>query len=324
MNAPHDSLATRVWRWFDTWGPVTEEELALERDNVHQVDWLRVVPFLGLHLAVLSVIWVGWSPFAVVTAVALYAVRMFGITAIYHRYFSHRAFQTSRPMQFLLSMFGAAAAQRGPLWWAAHHRNHHRTSDTEADVHSPITQRFWWSHVGWVLSRTNFRTRVEHVRDLARYPELRFLDRFDMLVPFLLAVSLFMTGVALERWAPDLGTSGWQLLVWGFVISTVALYHATFSINSLAHLWGKRRYDTGDRSRNNGLLALLTFGEGWHNNHHRFPGAARQGFRWWELDLSYYALKGLAALGLVWDLRPVPAEMRRAQPRAQREEEGLP
>ena len=305
-EAPDKALLRRVWLWFDTWG-----EALPEVEDARQIDWLRVVPFLALHVAALAVFAVGWSPIAVAVAVALYALRMFSITGFYHRYFSHRAFKTSRPAQFVFAVLGASAVQRGPLWWAAHHRHHHQTSDTEADTHSPITQGFMWSHVGWLLARSNFRTRIEHVRDLARFPELCFLDRFDVLAPLALALLLFGTGAGLEHWAPGLGTDGLQLLVWGFVVSTIALYHVTFSINSLAHVLGSRRFATPDHSRNNWWLALLTFGEGWHNNHHRYPAAARQGFRWWEVDLTYYALRVLAVLGIVWDLRPVPAVLRR-------------
>ena len=249
----------------------------------------------------------GWSPTAVVVAVGFYLMRMFAITAFYHRYFSHRAFKTSRVVQFLGALLGAASIQRGPLWWAAHHRAHHRHSDGEDDVHSPVRRNFLWSHMVWFLARGNFRTRLELVPDLARYPELRFLDRFDVLVPLALIPLFWGLGAILEVTAPGLGVTGGQLFVWGFVISTVALYHCTFTINSLAHRWGSRRFETKDDSRNNWLLALLTLGEGWHNNHHHYASSARQGFLWWEVDVSYYILKGLSAIGIVWDLRPVPA-----------------
>jgi stearoyl-CoA desaturase (delta-9 desaturase) len=213
-------------------------------------------------------------------------------------------------MQLLFALLGASAVQRGPLWWAAHHRRHHRHSDEAPDAHSPEVDGFWWSHVGWLLARENYGTRLEEVRDLARFPELRFLDRFDALVPLASIPAFYALGALLARLAPGLGTSGPQMLVWGFVVSTLVLYHCTFAINSIAHRFGSRPYATRDQSRNNAWLALLTLGEGWHNNHHRYPGAARQGFRWWELDLSWYGLRVLAALGLVWDLQPVPARVR--------------
>ena len=291
---------THVVRWFDSWaGPEEEYEPG-------QIDWLRVVPYLALHVACAAVLLVGWSPIAVAVAVALYLVRMFAITAFYHRYCSHRAFRMGRATQFAFALVGASCVQRGPLWWAAHHRLHHKHSDGAEDTHSPRQHGFLWSHTGWILDRANFRTRVEQVPDLARYPELRFLDRFDMLVPILLAVGLFGLGAVLEAAAPGLGTDRWQLFVWGFCISTVALYHCTFTINSLAHVFGRRRFETDDDSRNNWLLSLLTLGEGWHNNHHYYQASARQGFYWWEVDLSYYALVAMSWLGLVDGLRPVP------------------
>ncbi len=296
---------TSLVRWFDSWSGA---EAVREGDR--SIDWLRVVPFFVLHASVLLVGWVGWSPAAVAVAVGWYALRMFAITAFYHRYFSHRAFRTSRALQFLFALLGSSAVQRGPLWWAAHHRRHHRHSDENPDPHSPAVHGFWWSHVGWVLARENYRTRLEEVRDLARFPELRFLDRFDALVPLASIAALYGLGAGLARVAPQLGTSGPQMLVWGFAISTVALYHCTFAINSIAHRFGSQPYATRDASRNNPWLALLTLGEGWHNNHHRYPGAARQGFRWWEADVSWYGLRVLAALGLVWDLHPVPQHVR--------------
>jgi stearoyl-CoA desaturase (delta-9 desaturase) len=214
-------------------------------------------------------------------------------------------------MQFFFALIGASCVQRGPLWWAAHHRNHHRFADTERDLHSPAHLGFWRSHVGWFLTRRGFRTDADVITDLHRFPELRWLDRFDVLVPIVFAVGLYFLGYWLQRHDPSLGTSGSQMLIWGFFVSTVVLLHATVTINSLAHRFGSRRYDTKDDSRNNWLLAIITFGEGWHNNHHHFPGSARQGFRWWEIDLTYYVLRGMALVGLVWDLKPVPAGLRR-------------
>jgi stearoyl-CoA desaturase (delta-9 desaturase) len=231
---------------------------------------------------------------------------MFAITAFYHRYFSHRAFRTTRLVQFAFALLGAASVQRGPLWWAAHHRHHHAHADAPADLHSP-RKGFWHSHAGWFLTRAAFRTDASRIRDLMRFPELRWLDRFDTAVPAALAIALYASGAALERLAPGLHTSGPQLLVWGFCVSTVVLFHATVTINSLAHRFGRRRFPTRDDSRNNAWLALLTFGEGWHNNHHFFPGSARQGFRWWEIDLTWYGLRVLQSMGLVHDLKPVPA-----------------
>jgi stearoyl-CoA desaturase (Delta-9 desaturase) len=287
------SLLHTLRGWLDN-------DVGVAPGDARGVDWVRVIPFIAVHLGCLGVFWVGASPAAVGIAVALFTLRMFAITAFYHRYFSHRAFRTSRLVQFVFALLGASAVQRGPLWWASHHRHHHAHADRPEDSHSALQHGFAWAHAGWFLSRANFATRRELVADLARYPELRLLDRFDALVPLALAGGLYAAG-------------GLQFVVWGFCISTVALWHATFTINSLAHRYGKRRYATRDDSRNNLWLALLTFGEGWHNNHHHYPGAARQGFYWWEVDLSYYALRALAALGLIWDLKLVPARVRAAR-----------
>lgn len=299
---PAERVRTTVARWFDTQASAREDTADSDR-----IDWLRALPFVGMHVACVAVLWVGVSATAVGVAIALYALRMFAITGFYHRYFSHRTFRTSRSVQFVFALIGAASVQRGPLWWAAHHRNHHRHADTAQDPHSPAQRGFWWSHVGWFLTREGFRTDWARIPDLARYPELRWLDRYDTVVPVLLAAALYAAGEGLQALAPQLDTSGPQLLVWGFFVSTVALFHATVTINSLAHRFGRRRFDTRDDSRNNLWLALLTFGEGWHNNHHFFPGTARQGFRWWEVDLTWYGLRLLAALGLVYELKPIPA-----------------
>jgi stearoyl-CoA desaturase (delta-9 desaturase) len=305
-----------VSRWFDSWaGMESAEQAASKAAEPQRVEWMRCLPFLLLHLACFAVLWTGWSWFAVGWAVALYVVRMFAITGFYHRYFSHRTFKTTRAAQFCMALLGAASVQRGPLWWAAHHRRHHRHSDEAVDVHSPKQHGFWWSHIGWICSKANFRTHVEEVPDLAKYPELRFLDRFDTLVPALLLVGAWALGAGLETWAPELGVTAWQLLVWT-VISTIVLHHGTFTINSLSHVFGSRRFQTSDTSRNNPLLAVITLGEGWHNNHHHYPMTARQGFYWWEYDLTWYGLVVLSWLGIVWDLRPVPThvlQMRRVR-----------
>lgn len=268
-----------------------------------------MIPFFLLHASALLILVVGWSYVALAVAVVVHFARVFGLTAFYHRYFSHRAFKTSRVVQFLGALLGTSAGQRGPIWWAAHHRHHHRASDKPNDIHSPRQQGFWWSHMLWFMTRENYETDHKMVKDWLRYPELRWLDRYDFVAPTLLAGSMYAFGATLQYYAPGLGTGGPQMLIWGFVISTLTLYHVTFSINSLAHKFGTQRYDTEDDSRNNLWLALLTFGEGWHNNHHHFPGSARQGFRWWEVDLSYYVLVLLSYCGLVWDLKPVPASV---------------
>ncbi|MDY7025764.1 MAG: acyl-CoA desaturase [Pseudomonadota bacterium] len=265
---------------------------------------LHITPFLLMHLACLGVIWVGVSPIAVLVCAVMYGLRMFSITAFYHRYFSHKAFKTSRAVQFIFAIIGASSTQKGPLWWAAHHRHHHRHSDTKEDQHSPL-HGFFQSHVGWFLQPRNFSAPYDLIKDFARFPELRWLDRNHVLIPVFTGAALYVLGSALAAYAPSLETNGFQMLVWGFFISTVLSTHITLMINSLAHVWGSRRYNTKDHSRNNWLLALLTFGEGWHNNHHFFPASARQGFFWWEIDLSYYVLKAMSAVGLIWDVKPV-------------------
>lgn len=295
-----------IWRslarWIDAYSVTDINTIEFSR----KVDWLRTIPFILMHLSVVLVVFVGWSPIAIFTAALLYAVRMFAITGFYHRYFSHKAFKTSRSVQFVFAVLGASAVQRGPLWWASHHRIHHAYSDSDKDEHSPRLHGFLWSHMGWFLGKHNFATRHERIRDFSRYPELKFIDRFDILIPILLIITLYAFGEVIAQTYPSSATNGWQMVIWGFVISTLTLYHITFTINSLAHTIGTRHFNTRDDSRNNWLLALLTFGEGWHNNHHFYPGSARQGFAWWEVDLTYYGLRILQALGLVWDLRPVP------------------
>ena len=219
-----------------------------------------------------------------------YFIRMFGITGVYHRYFAHRSYKTSRVVQFCLAWLGCSALQKGPLWWASHHREHHRYSDTPDDPHSPHVTSFWWAHLGWILSEDHVDTPWESIKDWSRYPELRLLDRFHIVPGLVLAGLCYLV-------------AGWAGVAWGFVVSTVLCYHATFSINSLSHLIGSRRYATGDESRNNLFLALITLGEGWHNNHHHYQSSANQGFYWWEVDVSYYIIRSLAFVGLVWDVR---------------------
>lgn len=303
-TASHGRIRSSLRQWFDTGAPAAADDRRADR-----IDWLRAVPFALIHVACVAALWTGVSAVAVLTAATLYAVRMFALTGFYHRYFSHRTFRTSRAVQFAFALIGAACVQRGPLWWAAHHRHHHRHADTALDPHSPTVRGFLWSHMGWFLTPRAFATDLKRVPDLARFPELRLLDRFDTLVPAVLALALYGLGAWLGRTQPGLHTSGMQMLAWGFFVSTVVLFHATVTINSLAHRFGSRRFATRDESRNNLWLALLTFGEGWHNNHHFFPGSARQGFRWWEIDLTWYGLKLMSLLGLVRDLKPVPARV---------------
>jgi stearoyl-CoA desaturase (Delta-9 desaturase) len=230
-------------------------------------------------------------------AAALYVVRMFALSGGYHRYFAHRSYRTSRAFQFVLAFLGGTCAQRGALWWAANHRHHHRHSDAPGDLHSPRKDGLLWSHLGWVLSKQFDATQYDQIRDFARYPELRWLDRHHFAPSWLLLATLFLLG-------------GPAAAIWGSFVSTVVLWHGTFTINSLAHAFGSRRYATADDSRNNPWLAALTLGEGWHNNHHHYPGSATLGFFWWELDPTYWLLRALSVTGLIWDLRTPPALVR--------------
>ncbi len=250
--------------------------------------------FLALHFTVLLafVTGVSWTYLAI--ALASYYVRMFAVTAGYHRYFAHRAFKTGRAFQFVLAVLAQSSVQKGVLWWASNHRHHHRYSDQPEDIHSPARKGFWWSHIGWILATDHEETRLSSIKDFARYPELVWLNRFHLVPALVGAALLFALG-------------GLPLLVWGGLIPTVALWHGTFFINSLTHIVGKRRYLTTDMSRNSFLLAIVCCGEGWHNNHHFHQNTANQGWFWWEVDFTYYALRVLSWVGLVSDLR-LPSE----------------
>jgi stearoyl-CoA desaturase (delta-9 desaturase) len=251
-----------------------------------------LIPFTLFHLATFGVIWTGFTTEAVIMCVVLYMVRVFGITAGYHRLLSHRSYKAGRVVTFMLALFGTMAMQRGPLWWAAKHREHHRDSDTPADAHSPRHFGFWGAHMGWVF-RKRADADMSLIQDFAKYPELRLLEKHDYIPGILLGIACFLIG-------------GWAGLFVGFVLSTMLVYHATFMINSLAHVFGSQRYLTGDDSRNNWLLAFIAMGEGWHNNHHYYPGSARNGFFWYEYDVTYYLLKLMSWFGLVWDLQTPP------------------
>ena len=254
--------------------------------------WRRSTIFVLSHLAVLGAFWSGVTWQAVVLCFVLLLVRQWAVTAGYHRYFSHRTYKTSRAFQFFLALLAQSSSQKGVLWWAAHHRVHHKLSDQPGDVHSPVQNRFAYAHVGWIFDDTE-ETRWDKIRDFAKYPELRWLNKYWAVPPAVLATACFLI-------------AGWPGLFIGFFLSTVLLWHNTFLINSLTHVWGTKRFDTKDESRNNMLTALLTLGEGWHNNHHHYQSSCRNGFYWWEIDVTYYVLKMLSWVGLVWDIRDVP------------------
>ncbi len=276
MTAPRVAVGKRARSWRD-------------------YEWLSLMAMLAVHVGALGLFWTGADATVWLLCGALYFVRMFAVTGAYHRYFSHRTYKTSRALQFVLAFVAETSAQRGILWWAAHHRDHHKFSDTERDVHSPVQYGFWHSHFGWIYDN-NSDTDWARVKDFTKYPELVVLDKLWWLPPTLLGVAV---------WA----AFGWAALWGGFMLSTVLLWHGTFTINSLSHVWGKRRYATSDTSRNNWVLAIITLGEGWHNNHHHYMGSTRQGFYWWEIDVTYYILKAMSWVGLVWDLREPPARV---------------
>jgi stearoyl-CoA desaturase (delta-9 desaturase) len=265
-------------------------DLALKRKHY---DPFTMVPFLAMHVGVLAVFLVPFNPWMLVWLFGSYYLRMFGVTGGYHRYFSHRSYKLNRFWQFCLAFLAQTSVQKGVLWWAAHHRDHHINSDRKADIHSPVHEGFWWSHLGWILSDEYDHYDAQRIADFAKYPELRWLNRYHVVPAVMYGAATYFLG-------------GWSAFVWGFVVSTVLLYHGTFVINSLAHIWGSRRFATPDESRNNFWLALVTMGEGWHNNHHHFMSSTRQGIRWWEVDATYYILRVLSWFRIARDLRPFP------------------
>jgi stearoyl-CoA desaturase (Delta-9 desaturase) len=253
----------------------------------------NMIAIFGVHALCLLAFFTGVDGKALLLCAGTFLIRKFAITAGFHRYFSHCSYKTSRLFQFMLAFVGTASGQHGPLWWAAHHRNHHRYSDSPQDIHSPLQRGFWWSHIGWVLSPDYNQSDRRLIPDFAKYPELRWLDENYVAPPLLLGILCWLL-------------YSWKGLVWGMFVSTTILWHTTFLINSATHLMGKRRFPTKDGSRNHWLLALLTLGEGWHNNHHYYPSSVNQGFYWWEVDISFYVVKVLSWFGVTWDLKMPP------------------
>ncbi|MCB0272802.1 MAG: acyl-CoA desaturase [Bdellovibrionales bacterium] len=271
---------------------------------------INLLPMLVMHIgAIVTVYLSGFSWVALGVCVLMYYVRMFGITAGFHRYFAHRSYKTSRFFQFVMAWIGTSATQLGPIWWAGHHRDHHKFSDTERDVHSPVQRGFWWAHIGWLWSDKYNKTKYENMKDFENYPELLWINKYFLVPPVVLAVAMFGLGVFLQNYFPALGTSGLQMLAWGFFASTVILYHGTFLVNSATHMVGKRVYPTTDDSRNSMWIALVTMGEGWHNNHHFFPSNESQGLEWWQIDMSHYVLTMLSWVGIVWDIKRIPRRL---------------
>ena len=270
---------------------LTAEPIRKERASTFR-KWANSFPFTLSHVAVLGAFWSGVTWQSLFLCAVLFVGRAWAVTAGYHRYFSHRTFKTSRIMQFLLAFFAETSSQKGALWWAAHHRVHHKFSDQPGDVHSPVQDTFWYAHVGWLFDESA-DTRWDKIQDFAKYPELVWINKCWVVPPTLLGVACFLI-------------AGWPGLFIGFFLSTALLWHNTFLINSATHMWGKRRFDTPDDSRNNWVTAILTLGEGWHNNHHYYQSCCRNGFYWWEIDVTYYVIKALSWLGLVWDIREPP------------------
>jgi len=276
--------------------PTVSGRSGFERPSDEKVNWVSSIPFLAFHVvALVGTIVFGITPIALALFVVMVWGRIWFITAGYHRYFAHRSYRTSRAFQLFLAVGGVMCVQKGPLWWAGHHREHHRNSDTENDVHSPL-KGFWWSHVGWILCDKFGEAPLERIKDFAKYPELRFIEKWNGTFALLTALLCLLIG-------------GWSGLFFGFFLSTVVLWHNTFLVNSVAHVVGRRRYVTDDTSRNNFLIALTTHGEGWHNNHHYYQASARNGFFWWEIDLTYQSLRVLSWFNIVRDLKVPSAEM---------------
>lgn len=267
----------------------------IQRAPDERINWKSSAAFFVAQCIPFLAIFTGVTLKAVILCVALYFGRMFAITAGYHRYFAHRTYKMGRIAQFVMAFVGGMSAQKGALWWASYHRHHHRYSDTEIDIHSP-KKGFWWSHMGWIVCDKYNQTNYDSIKDFAKYPELVWLNTHDWVPPWTLAVFCFLV-------------AGWSGLVIGFFLSTVLLWHGTFSVNSLTHVFGRRRFETDDTSRNSWLIALWTGGEGWHNNHHHYQSSARNGFYWWEYDLTYYGIKVLSWLHIAHDIRPVPARV---------------
>ncbi len=268
-----------------------------------------IVGMSAFHLACLAVFFTGVSSLALFVAIGMYVLRGMGVTTGYHRLLAHRSFRTNRFIQFVLALAGSLAVQGGPLWWVAHHRAHHADTDTREDIHSPVTRGMWVAHMGWMMSSAAFNEKGSNSRDLYKFPEIKFLQRHYVWLILGQMVALYGLGGWLEVSAPELGTTGPQMLIWGFFVSTVFTWHVTFMVNSVCHRWGSQAYDTGDASTNNVFIGVLAFGEGWHNNHHFYPNSARHGLRWWQLDMTWYLIRVMSLVGLVSDPK-IPKELR--------------
>lgn len=267
--------------------------------SAQKVALFIAVAMISIHLSTLLVFYTGVSTIALNIAILMYFVRGMGITIGFHRYFSHKSFKTNRFFQFILGFWGSLANEGGVLWWSSHHRNHHQNSDNPKDLHSPIAHSFFHSHLGWMWSASCVEKNKTRCNDLSKFPEIKFLNKYYGAIVLGQMLFFLFLGELLRPY----GTNPLQMFVWGFCISTVANWHVTFMVNSVCHVWGTRPYKSGDKSRNNFLVALLAHGEGWHNNHHMFGWSARNGLRWYQIDTSYYLLKFFELFGIVKDLR---------------------
>ncbi len=266
-------------------------------------------PLVFMHLGCIGIFFVPLNKISIILFLTMYCLHVFTLTAGFHRYFSHKSFKTSRLFQFILAFFGTIAAQKDPLWWASHHRIHHQHADTEKDPHSARHKGFWYAHIGWVMKSKLDNTRFDKIKEFSQIPELIWLNKHPYIPPMLLVILLISTGMVFEVYFPRYNITALQLITYGFFLSTVCVYHVTFCINSVAHKFGSKRFTNEDDSVNNWILAILAGGEGWHNNHHKYSVCARQGFRWWEIDVTYYLLKILEKVKIIWDVKEPPKSL---------------
>ena len=268
--------------------------------NISYSNATRIILF---HLSVVLVFISGYSFTALITFLVLFLVRLFVITGFFHRYYSHRSYQTSRWFQFLLTFIGTSAGQQGPLSWATSHITHHQHADAEDDPHSPVLNSGFYAHIGWLLQKDALSTNDKIVKPFTKYPEIVFLDRYHYIGTTSLIISLALLGMLLSEHYPELGTSALQLVSWGFILSTLLILHGACLVNSVGHLYGYRRFKTKDNSHNVWWLFPLTLGDNWHNNHHHAPKSASFSYAWWEVDIIYLCILILEKLGLVWNVK---------------------
>ncbi len=257
-----------------------------------RIKWDILIGMIVIHAGALLAFWTfNWKAFWLF--VALQVVTSLGITLCYHRLLTHRSFQVPKWLEYVLTVCGLLALQGGPLKWVSTHRVHHAFSDRPNDPHSP-NKGFWWAHMLWLFAWDDLtdvpEKYLKFVTDLNRDPVHRFLERTNALWSFALGGILFAWG-------------GLPFLAWGFFARLVCVYHGTWLVNSASHLWGYQSYDTNEGSRNNWWVALISYGEGWHNNHHAYPHSAAHGLRWWEVDPTYFLIRLFGFFGLATNIR---------------------